>query len=147
MEQLLQRPIAGLGYELLEVQYRHEGRWMLRLVIDGPRGVDLDACGAVSELAGRVLDVEDPIPQKYALEVTSPGLFRPLTSPRHFAQSVGKVARMQLAPGVLPERKNRTLRGKIEGLDGEDVLIDEIGGNRLRLPQAALKSARLDPDL
>ena len=147
VEQLLERPIAGLGYLLLEVQYRHEGRWMLRLVIDGPQGVGLDACGAVSELVGRVLDVEDPIPHEYALEVTSPGLFRPLTSPRHFAQSIGKIARMHLAPGVLAERKNRTLRGKIEGIDGEDVIIDEIGGTRLRLPQAALKSARLDPDL
>ena len=147
VEQLLQGPIAGLGYELLEVQYRHEGRWMLRLVIEGPQGVNLDACGAVSELAGRVLDVEDSIPHEYVLEVSSPGLLRPLTSPRHFAQSVGKIARMHLAPGVLAERKNRTVRGKIEGIDGEEVIIDEVGGTRLRLPHAALKSARLDPDL
>lgn len=147
VQELLQRPVAGLGYELLEVQFRHEGRWMLRLVIDVPGGVTLEACGATSELAGRILEVEDPVGHEFSLEVTSPGLFRRLKELKHFEQSIGKIAKMRLAPDYLENRKNRTLRGEIGGVDGETVVINEIGGESIRLPHYALQSVRLDPDL
>jgi ribosome maturation factor RimP len=108
--------------------------------------VTLEDCGAVSELAGRILDVEDPIPHAFALEVTSPGLFRLLKERRHFAQSLGKVCRFTLAPGVLPERTERTLRGTIEALTDDGVRL-AIGEERIAVPLEAIRSARLDPDL
>ena len=149
IEALLAPQIEAQGYHLLEVIFRFEGRWLLRLVVDHERGVTLDDCTNISELAGRILDVEDPIPQEYALEVTSPGVFRKLKERRHFAQSVGKLIRCQLAPEVLPERKERTLRGSIEALDGDNIVIAEHGRQDapLRLPVDGLRSARLDPEL
>lgn len=153
IERLLEAPIAHLGCRLLEVIYRHEGRWVLRLVIDRApvpgepeQAVTLDDCGVVSEMAARILDVEDPIPHAFSLEVTSPGLFRALRERRHFAQSLGKRARFTLAPGALPERRERTVRGVIEAVDETGVRF-AVEGERLTVPLDAIRSARLDPDL
>lgn len=155
VEALLDAPVANLGCRLLEAIYRHEGRWVLRLVIDKPgapgatpeeQAVTLDDCGAVSEVAGRILDVEDPIPNAFSLEVTSPGVFRLLKEPRHFAQSVGKVVRFTIAPGVLPGRKERTVRGTLKAADAAHVEMD-LGEEQLSVPLDAVRSARLDPDL
>lgn len=146
VEALLQAPIAGIGFQLLEAEFRFRGRWLLRLVIDSDKGINLVDCGAVSELAGRILDVEDAIDQEYSLEVTSPGVFRPLKTLRHFEQSVGKIFRCRLASGVMEERNNRMVRGKIEGVEGGEVVVSD-GGESLHLPIDALRSARLDPDL
>lgn len=147
VEHLLEAPVAALGYRLLEVQFRQEGRWVLRLLIDREGGgISLDDCGEVSELAGRLLDVEDFIPQAYALEVSSPGVFRRLRHRKHFEQSVGRIARFTLARDALPERRQRTLRGTIEAVTDEAVTLD-TPDERVTLPLAAIRSARLDPDL
>jgi ribosome maturation factor RimP len=100
----------------------------------------------VSELAGRILDVEDPIPQAYSLEVSSPGLFRPLRERRHFEQSLGKLARLTLAPEVLPERRQRTLRGVLVAVEG-DALRVEAEGETMNIPLDGIQAAKLDPDL
>lgn len=146
VEQLLEIPVEQAGYRLLEVQFRHEGRWVLRLVVDGDPAVTLDDLTAVSELAGRLLDVEDPIPQAFSLEVSSPGLTRPLREIKHFRQSIGKQAVITLAPGTLQERKQRRVRGIITGVT-EEVVHLEVEREILPLPLEAIRSARLDPDL
>ncbi|HUJ77051.1 MAG TPA: ribosome maturation factor RimP [bacterium] len=168
VESLLAGPVAGLGCQLLEVQYRHEGRWVLRLVIDREPAVRLEDCGAVSELAGRILDVEDPIPQAFELEVTSPGMFRPLKEPRHFGQSVGKVLRFTWVTEG-PPRTSRVVRGTLESMEGELLHVRELptpepGGRSkkrqagvleapapetaplLTVPLAQVRHARLDPE-
>ena len=145
IEALLTAPLAGLGLRLLEVVYRQEGHWVLRLILDKDGGVSLDDCGEASELAGRILDVEDIIPQSYALEVSSAGLTRPLKERRHYEQSVGKLAKLVLAPGVLPERKDHILRGTIESLSGDDVTLN-VAGETVTVPLKGIKSAKLDPD-
>ena len=146
VEQLLTGPIHGLGITLLDVEYRFEGRWVLRLTIDKEKGVTLDDCGQVSELAGRVLDVEDPVPSEFSLEVTSPGVFRPLRERKHFLQSLGKVARVNLTAEVMPELKARTLRGTIQDVKEEIVALD-ADGEKYEIPLEAIASAKLDPDL
>ncbi len=147
VEALLAEPVAGLGVRLLEARLVQEGRWILRLVIDrSGSAVTLDDCARVSELAGRILDVEDPIPQAFRLEVSSPGLFRPLKERRHFEQSVGKWVRMTLAPDVLPERRDRTLRAVLAAVEGETLRLEEQG-EPVSVPLQAVKKARLDPDL
>ena len=153
IEALLTEPIAGLGVRLLEARLVQEGQMILRLVIDRPAtatqqegGVTLEDCSRVSELAGRILDVEDPIPHAFRLEVTSPGVFRPLKERRHFEQSVGKWIRMTLAPDALPERKDRTLRAVLAAVEGADLRL-ELEGRTATVPLAAVKKARLDPDL
>ncbi len=168
VEGLLATPVAGLGFQLLEVRYLFEGRWVLRLVIDREEGVGLDDCGAVSELAGRILDVEDPVPTAFSLEVSSPGVFRPLKTLTHYRQSVGKIARFVLAPapGVgagPPEeggqkvdegagndaRKNAKaaiLRGRISEVKDETLIL-EMDGETREVPFEGIRKARLDPDL
>jgi ribosome maturation factor RimP len=146
VEGLLADPVHGLGFQLLEVQFRFESRWVLRLVIDREGGVGLDDCGAVSELAGRILDVEDPIPNAFALEVSSPGVFRPLRTPAHFRQSVGKIARLILAPDALTEVGGRVLRGRIAEVK-EETLIIELNEETREVPLSGISRARLDPDL
>lgn len=146
VERLLADPIRATGCRLLEVQFHEGGAAVLRLVVDRDPAVTLDDLGAVSELAGRILDVEDPIPHAYSLEVTSPGLFRPLREPRHFEQSIGKLARLTLAADVLPERKDRTLRGVVSAVEGETVHLT-VEGETVRVPISGVRAARLDPDL
>jgi ribosome maturation factor RimP len=155
VEGLLEGPIADLGYRLLEVQFRHENRWVLRLVVDrkvapgagpGEESVSLDDCGEISELAGRLLDVTDPVTQAYVLEVSSPGMFRPLREQKHFAQSVGKTVRLTLTAEFAPERRNRTVRGMIESV-GEASVNLALDQERLTVPIQDIRSARLDPDV
>ncbi|MFI5401007.1 MAG: ribosome maturation factor RimP [SAR324 cluster bacterium] len=164
VEALLAEPVAGLGVRLLEARLVQEGRWILRLVIDRPpserkreepaaqgagqpdSAVTLDDCARVSELAGRILDVEDPIPHAFRLEVSSPGVFRPLKERRHFEQSVGKWVRLTLAPDVLPERKDRTFRALLAAVEGETLRL-QAQGEPVTVPLQAVRKARLDPEL
>ena len=108
-------------------------------------------CHALLELArfaeaGEVLDEEDPIPEKYSLEVSSPGLFRPLRKPKHFRQSVGRLARIRLEDAFRPEQKDRGLRGMIVDAGDEGFTL-ESGGATIKLPYEGVRSAKLDPDL
>jgi ribosome maturation factor RimP len=146
VERLLEAPIRAIGCRLLEVQFHTGNRAVLRLIVDREPAIGLDELGAVSELAGRILDVEDPIPQAYSLEVSSPGLFRPLRERRHFEQSLGKLARLTLAPEVLPERRQRTLRGVLVAVEG-DALRVEAEGETMNIPLDGIQAAKLDPDL
>lgn len=138
--------LEGMGIQLVDVEYRYEGRWVLRILIDRPDGVTLDDCSTASRALSALLDEHDPIPNEYSLEVSSPGLFRPLRAPKHFRQAVGKIAKLSLAPEVLPERKNRQVRGTIAGAGERGVILD-VGGEQLELPYTAVRRAKLDPDL
>lgn len=152
VERLLETPIHQAGYRLLEVQFRHEGHWVLRLIVDKEPSIGMEALTDLNELAGRLLDVEDPIPQAYSLEVSSPGLFRPLREIKHFRQSVGKWAMLTLspdapnAPTTLGGRNKRRLRGIISAVEGETVELD-FEGEKISLHQGHIHRARLDPDL
>ena len=146
VEKLLAEPVAALGIHLLEVQFRFEGRWILRLLIEREGGINLDHCGEVSELAGRILDVEDPIPHEFSLEVSSPGLYRTLKSPKHFHQSIGKIVRITLDADCLEELKDRVLRGEILEA-GETTLVLKVKDNGMEIPMDGIINARLDPDL
>ena len=146
VERLLEPVLEGLGIQLVEAEFRFEGRWILRLLIDRPRGVTLDDCAAASRAVGPILDEQDPIEQAYSLEVSSPGLFRPLRKPKHFRQAVGKLVKLHLAPGSLPERKQRQMRGTIAQAGDTGVVI-ESGEERLELTFEAIRKAHLDPGL
>ena len=146
VEELLRAPVGTLGFQLLDVQYRYEGRWILRLLIDKPEGVGIDDCSTVSELAGRILEVEDPVPSQFSLEVSSPGIFRKLKRPRDYRQAIGKIVRLSLVPDALEEGKNQILRGTVTDAT-EETLMVESEGNILELPMDSIRKARLDPDL
>lgn len=94
---LLEPLVAGLHCELVEVQFRREPiGWVLRLIIDSENGIGVDECARVSREAGFLLDVEDLVDQPYHLEVSSPGLDRPLKTERDFARNKGQKVRVIL---------------------------------------------------
>ncbi|HXJ20441.1 MAG TPA: ribosome maturation factor RimP [Polyangia bacterium] len=138
---LLAEPyVRDAGFDLIEVQYGREQRGLvLRLFIDRPqgessRGIHVDDCERVSRDVSAALDVADKIPQTYQLEVSSPGLDRPLRRERDFARFVGESARIRLTEGVEGRRNfTGTIRGAKEGrveiaCDGRsyELPIDDI---------------------
>ncbi|HCZ49656.1 MAG TPA: ribosome maturation factor RimP, partial [Gammaproteobacteria bacterium] len=89
LREMLAPALEKLGYELVQVDYVATRRPVLRLYIDTPKGVTLDDCQQVSQYVSGVLDVEDPLPGAYTLEVSSPGLDRPLVTADHFRRFIG----------------------------------------------------------
>lgn len=141
---LLEPTVEGLGYELAELECRlGHGRGLLRLFIDRDGGITLDDCERVSRQVAAVLDVEDPIPGDYDLEVSSPGLDRKLVKPMHFDRFAGHEVKLRLRQ-LLDNR--RKLRGTLLGRDGQDVKID-VDGQTMTVPMEAIEVARLVPDL
>ena len=141
---LLESPIWELGYEVVELEYHPQGRGgLLRIFIDREGGVTVDDCEKVSRQVSGVLDVEDPIPGAYTLEVSSPGLDRPLRKPADFARFVGAQARIDLS---LPIEGRRRFSGTLKGCEAEEVSI-EVDGVLHRLPLSNISKARLVPSL
>jgi len=142
---LVARVVEGMGYELVGVEYlvRSRGGGLLRVYTDADGGIDLDDCARISHQLGGVLDVEDPIREQYDLEVSSPGLDRPLFEREHFERFRHEQVRLKLSTKVAGRRK---VVGTLVGLDGDNVLIDEQG-EVFRCSLDQIDSARLIPKL
>ncbi|HJS74773.1 MAG TPA: ribosome maturation factor RimP, partial [Vicinamibacteria bacterium] len=137
-----------------DVEYRREpAGWTLRLFIDKPGGVTLDDCQRVSHEVGTVLEVEDPIPHRFRLEVSSPGLDRPLKSDSDFLEAVGKKVRVIAREPISGQRNftGRLVRAErapasIEpGQEGAGLtlrLVDDTGVER-EIPAGAVERARI----
>lgn len=138
---MLEPTLRTLGYELVDLD-AHTGRnGLLRLYIDKEPNVTLADCEFVSEQIGAFLDVEDPLPGSYRLEVSSPGLDRRLRTVAHFAQFAGRNVKLKL---LLPKDGRRRLRGTITSVDGGRITID--GDDRTWcLELAEIAEARLVP--
>jgi ribosome maturation factor RimP len=94
--EIADRLLVSLGMELVEIEYKREGRALvLRVYIDKPGGVNLDACADVSRELSAILDVEDVIPTRYLLEVSSPGLNRPLTKEADYLRYAGRLVKIR----------------------------------------------------
>ncbi len=131
--------------ELAYVKYLFEhSNWVLRVVIDRNGGVNVDHCAKVSRQLSALLDVEDFISAAYTLEVSSPGLDKELLVAADFKKYAGQRIRIQTVEG--PEGST-TLRGKLRGLNGGNVLLDDEGGGRLELPRASIAEARLELEI
>jgi len=144
LTRLVRSAAEPMGYELVGVEYfqRGTGGAVLRVYIDHENGITLDDCSAVSHQLSGVLDVEDPIQGHYDLEVSSPGLDRPLFSAAHFERFRGHRARLKLAAKIDDRRK---LEGLIEGVRDETLLLTMDGETR-EIPLAMIDSARLVPE-
>ncbi|MTW21525.1 ribosome maturation factor RimP [Allochromatium palmeri] len=141
---LARRVIEPLGYELVGVEYFQKGGGAtLRIYIDHEHGITLDDCTAVSHQFSGVLDVEDPISDQYDLEVSSPGLDRPLVFAEHFERFAGSRVRLRLAEKVEGRRK---LDGLLLGLEPPGVVKLQAEGRDWEIPLTSLESARLIPD-
>jgi ribosome maturation factor RimP len=142
--ELVERTVTPMGYEVVGVELAGSGprSRVLRVYIDQEEGITLDDCSAVSHQLSGVLDVADPIREPYSLEVSSPGLDRPLFSAAHFARFAGHRARIRLAR-LLDNR--RKLVGVLRGVRDDRVLV-EVEGEVVEVPLADVESARLVPE-
>ena len=140
---LIEPTVASLGFELLGVLCRGgRSRGLIRIYIDHDDGVTVDDCARVSHRVNGLLDVEDPIPGEYDLEVSSPGADRPLFVEGHFARFAGTDVEVTLRRPIAGRRR---FTGTLGGYDGGVVLIDERGHeHRFAIPE--IDSARLVSD-
>lgn len=138
---LLEAAVARCGCEIVAIELGGTGRKpTLRVYVDRPAGgVTIDDCAAVTRAISPLLDVADPLPGAYALEVSSPGIERPVERAQDFARFAGFRARVKLGPSS--ERRNAT--GVLRGLDGDVVVLD-VQGELLRLPLVDVDRVRLD---
>lgn len=135
--------IEDLGYELWHLELVGGGSdRVLRVYIDGPNGVELADCETVSQELSACLDVADPIQGEYSLEVSSPGLDRPLVTDEHFRRFIGYQANVRT---YAPIAGRRRFEGVILGLEGDELRLD-VAGEEFELPRSAIAKARLVPE-
>jgi len=121
LTELLEPAVESLGYELIGMEYHSQGKHStLRLFIDGPNGVNADDCGAVSHQVSGILDVEEPIKGGFTLEVSSPGIERPLFKFQHYEQFVGRNIKLKLREAVGTQKK---FKGEITHIEGTRIFI------------------------
>jgi len=143
IQKLIEPTIERLGYELTDLEVRLSGQGgLLRLTIDKPEGIDLDDCEKVSHAVSALLDVEDPVPGNYSLEVSSPGLDRKLTKVEHFQRFEGETLKVTMR---FPIEGRRRFRGILKSSDDENIVV-EVDGESHSLPLTMIDTARLVPD-
>jgi ribosome maturation factor RimP len=141
---LLRPVVEGLGYELWELECSPgRGDGFLRLYLDTEAGITVDDCERVSRAVSEVLDAEDAVEGHYTLEVSSPGLDRPLRTAAHFARFVGETVFVEL---VQPQDGRRRFEGPLTAAGAETIEI-EVDGQRHVLPVAGIRKAHVAPQL
>ena len=145
LAKMIEPTIVGLGYELSDIDVKlNERDGVVRIYIDKlPDGVGMEDCAAVSRQVSALLDVEDPIPGNYTLEVSSPGLDRRLTKLEHYERFLEEVVKIKLR---FPQDGRRNFRGTLKAANAENIDI-EVDGVMFELPLATIESARLVPTL
>jgi ribosome maturation factor RimP len=137
---LLEPVVVSQGMEILEIEYRRESiGWVLRIFIDSENGVSVDHCATISRVAGDVLDVADLIPTSYHLEVSSPGLDRPLRKWEQFQKHVGDIVEIRT---VAPLQARRNFKGPLKEASPEQVVV-ECDGKEYTIPLPLIERARL----
>jgi ribosome maturation factor RimP len=144
LTELMRSVVEPMGYELVGVEYLggREGGSLLRVYIDQAEGITVDDCAAVSHQLSGVLDVEDPVKENYLLEVSSPGLDRPLFYKEHYERYAGSKVRLKMAVKIEGRRR---FEGTLLGLEGSDVML-EVEGEKVSLPMDQVDSARIVPE-
>ncbi len=142
LQALLEPAIERLGYELIDLEVRLGGKsGVVRIFIDSPDGIGLDDCEKVSLAVSALLDVEDPLPGQYNLEVSSPGLDRKLTKVEHFHRFKGETVKVSMR---FPIEGRRRFRGTLVSTNDENIVV-EVDGEPHTLPMATIDTARLVP--
>lgn len=150
--ELIEPSVAGLGCELVGVVLEGEGssggpRRVVRVFIDRETGVTVQDCESVSRQVGALLDVEDPISDSYVLEVSSPGLDRPLLAAEHFARFAGRMVRLRTTE---PLQGRRKWTGWLVGCRGDSIVVregEEAEAEERLIPLALVGKANLVPEV
>lgn len=143
IQALLEPVVEAMGFELWGVRYFQGKQNVLRLYIDAEAGVTVDDCAEVSHQVSGVLDVEDPITSDYMLEISSPGMDRPLFKPAHWQRFVGEAVKVRLFAPVAGRRKFSAV---IKAVEGDDIIV-EVDDEDVRIPFTQIDRAHLVPVL
>ncbi|WP_136066879.1 ribosome maturation factor RimP [Modicisalibacter radicis] len=139
---LIEPVVTAMGFELWGIELLPQGKHSRLVVyIDSPAGITVDHCADVSRQISAVLDVEDPIPGKYQLEVSSPGLDRPLFELEQFARFKGHVISLRLRA---PFEGRRKFKGLLAGVENDEVLL-QLDGEEYCFPIDGIEQARIVP--
>jgi len=121
LAEMLRPAVEETGKELLGVEFISSGNnSILRLFIDHENGIDVDDCAEVSRQVGAILDVEDPISSEYNLEVSSPGLDRPLFDLEHYKAVIGETVNIKLS---IPLNGRRKFKGELSAIEKDDLIV------------------------
>jgi len=141
--EMIEPVIQAEGMELVELEYRRESQgWVLRIFIDQPDGITVNDCARISQVAGDLLDVADVIQNPYHLEVSSPGLNRPLRKPEHFKMYLGNIVEVRTSTPLDPSQNRRKFKGTLMAVQPETISVD-CQGEVFDIPLALLERARL----
>ena len=147
IEQLVEPLLSAFGVELVDIEYKKEGRQMvLRLYLDKPGGITLDDCAEVSRELSTILDVEDCIPGEYTLEVSSPGLNRPLKKRTDYERAIGRLVKVKTFAQLPDDKGNlrKTFLGTLQGVDDDAVVVMLTEGQRAVIPFGQVAKANLE---
>jgi len=140
-EEILNPIVDEYGFELVDVEYVKEGStWYLRAYIDKPGGISIDDCEAVSRRLSDILDEKDYIDEAYILEVSSPGLGRPLRKEKDYKRSLGKEVEIRTYRMI---EKRKEFTGTLKEYDDKTVTIEEEGGNVRTFEKSGIALIRL----
>ena len=143
VRELVEPPIHRLGFDLVAVDFGTDrGRAVLRLSVDGPKGIGADDCAAITFRVSPLLDEADPIEGSYTLEVSSPGIDRPVQRIEDFQRLIGFKAKFRLYEG----HPRRRYTGKIASVDGLQVVVN-VDGTEHRIDYDSIERAHLVLDL
>ncbi|PAU86373.1 ribosome maturation factor RimP [Pseudomonas sp. WN033] len=142
LEAMLAPSIEALGYQCWGIEYLSQGKHtLLRVYIEHADGIDVEACATVSRQLSAVLDVEDPITNDYTLEVSSPGMDRPLFKLEQYAAYVGEQAKIRLRT---PFDGRRNFQGILRGVEGDEVVI-QVDDHEYLLPIDSIDKGNIIP--
>lgn len=148
VEQQIQRIVESEGLELVHVDYRRQGRgFLLRIDIDKEGGVTVDDCSLVSQQVSTWLDVEDPIPGEYELQVSSPGLDRKFYKPSDYEKFLGRLVRVKTSSAV---RGLHVIVGRLKSFDGASVVVTDPVMKKdpdYEIPLDVIKETRLEVEI
>lgn len=145
IEKLVEPVLAQNEMEMVNLEFTHEhGQWVLRFFLDKKGGITLDDCARMSDRMGAILDAADIVRQSYSLEVSSPGVYRPLRKEADYLRFKGERVEVSL---YAPINGRRHIKGKIASLEGGVLVVEEAPGTQFSLPLADVAKANLDPDI
>ncbi|PAV47998.1 ribosome maturation factor RimP [Pseudomonas sp. HAR-UPW-AIA-41] len=142
LQAMLAPVVEALGYECWGIEFISQGRHsLLRVYIDHANGIQVDDCEKVSRQVSGVLDVEDPISSEYTLEVSSPGMDRPLFTLEQFAKHAGEQVKIKLRS---PFEGRRNFQGLLKGVEEQDVIV-QADEHEYLLPVDSIEKANIIP--
>lgn len=149
IREIAARVAETYGLQIDDVVMRREGgQDVLRVILDRPgpaatpeESVSITDCERVAQELNTILDVEDPLPASYTLEVSSPGLDRPLRDAKDYVRFSGRLAKLVTRE---PINRQTAFAGRLRGMEGDDVLFENEGGKLIRLPLKLIRRARLE---